>query len=117
MKHRFTSIVLSALLFLAACSPYTDTEQLETDTAAADPAIPQEVWAGSDVYEVIPLVPDAGPHAGEPLIYNEYIPAGFFTTQEVILFVDWDQDAYACFIESFDREGDHHGRNFRMAFR
>ena len=60
MKHRFPSIVLSALLFLTACSPYTDTEQLETDIAA-DPAVPQEVWAGSDVYEVIPLVPDAGP--------------------------------------------------------
>ncbi len=60
MKQRFISIVLSALLFLAACSPYTDTEQLETDTAA-DPAVPQEVWAGSDVYKVIPLVPDAGP--------------------------------------------------------
>ena len=117
MKHRFTSIVLSALLFLTACSPHTDIEQLETDTAAADPAIPQEVWAGSDVYEVIPLVPDAGPHAGETLIHNEYIPAGFFTTKEEILFVDWDQDAYACFIESFDWEGDHHGRNFRMAFR
>ena len=60
MKQRFISIVLSALLFLAACSPHTDIEQLETDTAATDPAIPQEMWAGSDIYEVIPLVPDAG---------------------------------------------------------
>ncbi|MBR3998821.1 MAG: hypothetical protein IKI93_10825, partial [Clostridia bacterium] len=73
MKHRFPSIVLSALLFLTACSPHTDIEQLETDIAAANPAIPQEVWAGSDVYEVIPLIPETGPYAGETLIHNEFI--------------------------------------------
>jgi len=110
MKYRFPSIVLSALLFLTACSPHTDIEQLETDTAA-DPAVPQEVWAGSDVYEVIPLVPDAGPHTGETLIHNEFIPAGFFTTEEEIIFKDWDKEAYACYIESFDWDGNHLGRS------
>ena len=61
MKQRFISIALAAVLFMTACTSHSKIEQLETDTAATDPAVPQEVWAGSDVYEVILLVPDAGP--------------------------------------------------------
>ena len=61
MKQRFISIALAAVLFMTACTSHSKIEQLETDTAATDPAILQEMWAGSDIYEVIPLVPDAGP--------------------------------------------------------
>jgi len=111
MKRWFIPIALAAVLFMTACTPHSRTEQPQTDAAAENSAIPQEVWAGSAVYEVIPLVPDAGPHAGETLIHNEFIPAGFFTTQEEIIFNDWDPDAYACYTESFDWDGNHLGRS------
>ena len=113
MKHRIVLLTLAAMLCFTACTSVNTPESAETtaNTPVPSSEIPQEVWVGSDVYEVIPLIPETGPYAGETLIHNEFIPAGFFTTEEEIIFKDWDKEAYACYIESFDWDGNHLGRS------
>ena len=52
MKQHFISIALAAVLFMTAFTSHSKIEQLETDTAATDPAIPQEIKT-----ILLPMVP------------------------------------------------------------